>query len=103
MREDLRRYLGADVQLCGKIPQSLAATFLEGESNGRGGLTALAEAGFTPGTRIGNAFKSYKQAKELETLAHKSSNPIIQAQFLKARQLRIEHGNRLLDTDCDPC
>lgn len=73
--------------------------FLSGEASGKGGLKALAEAGYTPGSKLDPqgfftaAMTDYKEARELGIQAQKETDPAKRAQLLSQRQQLMERGN----------
>lgn len=76
--------------------------FLNGESNGTGGMESLKEAGYTPGSKkdpqgfVSGAFNNYQQARELGLQAQQEKDPAKKKEMLAQRQKLMERGNLML-------
>lgn len=73
--------------------------FLKGEANGTGGIKALEEAGYKPGSKedpqgfIHGALSDYKQARELGLQAQQEKDPAKRDALLAQRQALVEKAN----------
>jgi hypothetical protein len=88
-----------------EIHQNIAPAydaFLKGESDGKGGLESLKDAGYYKGSEkdkqgfVSGAFGDYKKARELGVQAQSETDPVKKEKLLSQRQELMEHGNLMI-------